>query len=163
MPNLNTSCIIPILATKKWPPFFKHSYKWPSFEYQHSPIKSETHEKLAGDDINGPNDMVFTQSLVIMLQLICKKPKNKVDVQNNILHTPREASYVEKKNNFMNLSFLAPPPPFGPFWALIFQKKCLVAKLVLTKPSGLIWYVTTIYYVESHFFTILAIGGRGGN
>ena len=42
--------------------------------------------------------------------------KEKVDVQNNILHTLREASYVGKKNNFMSSSFLAPLPLeiFGP-------------------------------------------------
>ena len=79
-------------------------------------------------------------------------------MQNNILHTLREARYVGKKQ-FFELIISSPPPPFGPFRALIFQKNFLVAKLVLTKPSGLIWYVTTIYYVESNFFTILAIGG----
>ena len=45
---------------------------------------------------------------------------NKVDVQNNILHTLRKASHVGKKAIF-HLSF--PPPPPGPFRALIFQKK----------------------------------------
>ena len=33
---------------------------------------------------------------------------------------------------------------------------------MLTKPSALIWYVTTIYHNESHFFTILEIGEGGG-
>ena len=41
---------------------------------------------------------------------------NKVDVQNNILHTLREASFVGKKAMFLNLSFQAPPePPLGLF------------------------------------------------
>ena len=71
--------------------------------------------------------------------------KNKVDVQNNILHTLREASHVGEKAIF---HFSFPDPPPRAFSASIFQKKFLVAKLVLTKPRGLIWYVTTIYYIE---------------
>ena len=60
--------------------------------------------------------------------------KNKVDVQTNILHTLREASYVGEKAFF---SPQAPPPPEH-FRPLIFKKKFLVPKLVLAKPRGLI-------------------------
>ena len=45
----------------------------------------------------------------------------KVDVQNKILHSLREASHVGKKSDFF-LIISSPPPP-GPFRTLIFQKK----------------------------------------
>ena len=48
---------------------------------------------------------------------------------------------------------------FKPFWALMIQKNFFVPKLVLTKPRVLIWYATTIYYIETHFLTIFAMGG----
>ena len=38
------------------------------------------------------------------------KLKNKVDVQNNILHTLREASYVGKKTILWTYHFKPPPP-----------------------------------------------------
>ena len=75
---------------------------------------------------------------------------NKVDVQNNILYTLREASHVAEKAIF-HLSFPA----------LIYQKKFLVLKLMLTKPSALIWYVISIYYIESNFFHNFGSGGGG--
>ena len=62
--------------------------------------------------------------------------QNKVDVQNNILHTRREASHVGEKEIFQ-FSFPA-PPPLGIFRALIFLNKFLVLKLMLTQPSALI-------------------------
>ena len=31
---------------------------------------------------------------------------------------------------------------------------------MLTKPSALIWYVTTIYCIESHFFTFFAVASQ---
>ena len=65
-----------------------------------------------------------------------KKYINKVDVQNNILHTLREASHVGEMAIF-HFSFPDRPTPRA-FSASIFQKKFLVAKLVLTKPRGLI-------------------------
>ena len=68
--------------------------------------------------------------------LILDPPINKVDVQNNILHTLREASSVGEKA-FFSL-FTPSPPPLDYFRPLIFQKKFLVPKLVLAKPRGLI-------------------------
>ena len=65
------------------------------------------------------------------------KLQNKVDLQNNILHTLREASYVGGKAIF-HISFPAPLPPPDPFRALVFQKRFLVPKLMLTKQSALI-------------------------
>ena len=79
---------------------------------------------------------------------------NKVDVQNNILHTLREASHGGEKAIF-HFSFPVPHPPLGLFGLLKFQKKFLVLKLVPTQPRGLIWYVKTLYYTEvifSQFF-----------
>ena len=70
-------------------------------------------------------------------------------MQNNILHTLREASHVGEKAIF-HFSFPEPPPES--FRPLIFQKKFMLGKLVLTKQRGLIWYVTTIYYIEKSFF-----------
>ena len=53
-----------------------------------------------------------------------------------------------------------PNPPTRAFSGSNFsRKKYLVPKLVRSKPRGLIWRVTTICYIESHFFTIFAIGG----
>ena len=40
-------------------------------------------------------------------------------MQNNILHTLREASYVGKKAIFLNLSFQAPPHPLSLPWAFL--------------------------------------------
>ena len=78
--------------------------------------------------------------------------------KNKILHTLREASIVGEKV-IIHLSFPAPAPRWPFFGALFFQKKFLVPKLVLTKPGDLIWYVTSIPYIESYFFAIFAMGG----
>ena len=77
----------------------------------------------------------MAEDLKIINKILKYYQYNKVDVQNNILHTLREASHVGEKAVF-HLSFQAPPR--GPFRALIFQNKFLVPKLVLTKPSALI-------------------------
>ena len=63
--------------------------------------------------------------------------ENKVDVQNKIC-IPRAKRAMWVKKQFFELIISSPPPRFGPFRALIYKKKCLGAKLVLTNPSGLI-------------------------
>ena len=81
-----------------------------------------------------------------------KKLLNKVDVQNIILHTLRQASHVGEKQ-FFTYNFHPPRPAPEAFSGSNISKKVLVLKLMLTKPSDLIWYVTTIYIVSSGFLT----------
>ena len=56
------------------------------------------------------------------------KLQNKVDLQNNILHTLREASYVGGKAIF-HISFPAPPSPPGAFLGSYISKKVFGAQI----------------------------------
>ena len=56
------------------------------------------------------------------MYLVFKISINKVDVQNNILHTLREASYGGNKQFFERI-ISSPPPSFAPFRALRFSIK----------------------------------------
>ena len=87
----------------------------------------------------------------------------KVKGQNNILYTLREASNVDEKAIF-RLSFQAPLPSLGLFGPLYFKKKfgaqINVKCFNCFKCFNL---MSQLYYcIESHFFTILTMGG-GGN
>ena len=73
--------------------------------------------------------------LTVITKITTDSHYSKVDVQNNILHTLREASNVGEKAIF---HFSFPPPHPRAFSASNISKKILVGELVLTKPRGLI-------------------------